>query len=167
MTAEKTLETIKEVMENGGKKEIQSGQEKDHFKEIVAYIEKTDLEYVEIQKDGRKISFRRSTATVPDRRGAEPSRADAEEEKPKFFTIRSPIVGRFHTSMGSDRPSLVMEGEHITAGQKVAIVEAMKIKKEVFSAVTGKVLKIHVRDGDAVEYGQELFSVEPQDAGGE
>ena len=157
------METIKEVMENGGKKEIQSESERDHFKEIVAYMEKTDLEYVEIQKDGRKISFRRSGAAVPDNRVPEPRPPKkVEPEKPRFSTIRSPIVGRFHSSMGSDRPSLVMEGERVTAGQKVAVVEAMKIKKEVFSAVTGRVVKIHVRDGDAVEYGQELFSVEPE-----
>ena len=43
--------------------------------------------------------------------------------------------------------------------------EGMKIKKEVFSAITGKVLKIHVRDGDVVEYGQELFTVEPRESG--
>ena len=55
----------------------------------------------------------------------------------------------------------MVEGSQVTAGQRVAIVEAMKIKKEVFSAVTGKILKILVRDGDAVEYGQELYTVEP------
>ena len=154
-------------MENGEKHEIQTESEKDHFKEIVAFIEKTDLEFVEIEKDGRKISFRRSGMAIPDKRAAAPAQTpeEPEERKPRHFTIRSPIVGRFHSSMGSDRPSLVTEDERITAGQKVAIVEAMKIKKEVFSAVTGKVVKIHVRDGDAVEYGQELFSVEPDDSG--
>ena len=83
-------------------------------------------------------------------------------EPPKVFAIRSPIVGRFYSSMGADRPPLVVEGGMVTAGQKVAIVEAMKIKKEVFSAVTGKVVKISVRDGDSVEYGQALFVVEPE-----
>ena len=151
-------------MENGEKNEIQSESEKDHFKEIVAFIEKTDLEYVEIEKDGRKISFRRSGTAIPNKNIPAPSQPEEKSEpaEARLFAIRSPIVGRFHSSMGSDRPSLVTEGEHITAGQKVAIVEAMKIKKEVFSAVTGKVMKIHVRDGDAVEYGQELFSVEPE-----
>ncbi len=144
-------------------KEIQTDSEKDQFKDILAFIEKTDLEYVEIERKGKKIMLKRSAHGVPSLHPqmSEAELAQAEEDKgPKHFMILSPIVGRFHSSMGSDRPALVVEGSHITAGQRVAIVEAMKIKKEVFSAVTGKVVKINVNDGDAVEYGQELFKIE-------
>jgi len=61
--------------------------------------------------------------------------------------------------MGRDLPALAVEGGRVTAGQKVAIVEAMKIKKEVFSAYTGKVSRVLVKNGDPVEYGQELFQI--------
>lgn len=154
-------------MENGNKEEA-ANPDRDQFKEILAYIEKTDLEYIEIEKEGRKICLKRSSGAISHGRAVPGEPAQAEEEKPKepeFFVIRSPIVGRFHSSTGSDRPALVVEGGHISAGQRVAIVEAMKIKKEVFAAVTGDVVKIHVRDGDAVEYGQELFSVKPAEPG--
>lgn len=154
-------------MENGDKEEA-SNPDRDQFKEIVAYIEKTDLEYVEIEKEGRKICLKRSSGAISHNRAVAGEPAEAGEEKPEepeLFVIRSPIVGRFHSSTGSDRPALVVEGGHISAGQRVAIVEAMKIKKEVFAAVTGDVVKIYVRDGDAVEYGQELFSVKPAEPG--
>lgn len=153
--------------ENGHKEAPAADAEREAFREILDYIEKTDLEYVEIEKDGRKICLKRSSLAIPDKKGGEaapPAEAESEEDEgANIFVIRSPIVGRFHSSMGSDRPALVVDGGNITAGQRVAIVEAMKIKKEVFSAVTGKLVKIHVRDGDAVEYGQELFSVEPSE----
>src|SRR3989338_660233 len=128
-------------MENGDKEEeVGLSPERDQFKEILSYIEKTDLEYVEIEKDGKKICLKRSGAAIPEKRAASPAPVEEtqeeENEESKFFVIRSPIVGRFHSSMVSDRPALVVEGGHITAGQRVAIVEAMKIKKEVFSAVT-------------------------------
>ena len=74
--------------------------------------------------------------------------------------IRSPIVGRFYSSNAPGAPALVVEGGKVSAGRRVAIVEAMGIKKEVFSSFTGKVARVHVRDGDAVEYGQELFTIE-------
>ena len=144
--------------------------DKDEFKEIVAYMEKTDLEFVEFEREGRKIPFRRSMAAIPASRASQAASARPEGERrdeeepsgPEAFSIRSPIVGRFHSSMGPDRPPLVVDGGLVTAGQKVAIVEAMKIKKEVFSAVTGRVLEILARDGEAVEYGQELFRVQPE-----
>ena len=152
-------------MENGDKEEI-SNPDRDQFKEVLAYIEKTDLEYVEIERDGRKICLKRSSGAIAHGHAAGVETIEAADEKPEepeLFVIRSPIVGRFHSSTGSDRPALVVEGGRISAGQRVAIVEAMKIKKEVFAAVTGDVVRIHVRDGDAVEYGQELFSVKPAD----
>jgi acetyl-CoA carboxylase biotin carboxyl carrier protein len=163
-------------MENGSEKKEQKEHKsdpllgKDHFKEILSYIEKTDLEYVQIERDGKKISLRRSNVAVPDLmtpQAAAPSDKEEKEDARKLFSIRSPIVGKFYRSMGSDLPALVVEGGVVTAGQKVAIVEAMKIKKEVFSAVTGKVLRILVKNGEAVEYGQELFSVEPEERAGD
>ncbi len=156
-------------MENGEKHDpIDS--DKDQFKEVLAYIETTDLEYVEIERNGKKICLKRSHSAFPEKSSASDQQVDSGSEKdkgPDLFIIRSPIVGRFHSSMGADRPALVVEGGHLTAGQRVAIVEAMKIKKEVFSAVTGLVKKIHVSDGDAVEYGQELFSVLADEPGSE
>lgn len=153
------------VMENIEKKERHSDHsDREYFKEILAYIDKTDLEFVQFERDGRKISFRRAVTTIVAPKAFEPAPKPEKKEEETFTysSIRSPIVGRFHSSMGSDRPALVVEGGKVVVGQRVAVVEAMKIKKEVFSAVTGMVVKISVQDGDAVEYGQELFRVEPQ-----
>ena len=137
-----------------------------HLKEILSFLETTDLEFIEIQKNGKKIVLRRSAQSLANLQKLHPQATtvakEKEQEPPQFCSIRSPIVGRFYSSMGPDRPALVVEGGMVTAGQKVAIVEAMKIKKEVFSACTGKVLRILVRDGDSVEYGQELFTVGPE-----
>lgn len=135
------------------------------LKELLDYLETTDLEFVHLEKDGKKLTLRRSCDGMELRSGAdaEAAEADSEPKGPLTQSIRSPIVGRFHSSMGADRPPLVVEGGRVTAGQKVAIVEAMKIKKEVFSAYTGRIVRIAVRDNDSVEYGQELFVVEPEE----
>ena len=39
----------------------------------------------------------------------------------------------------------------------------MKIMKDVTSSVQGRITKILVENGHAVEYGQELFWVEPEE----
>lgn len=140
------------------------------LKAVLTYLQTTDLEYVLLEKGGKKLSLRRNGDVIVSKSNgleAPPLETKAEPEAPAYFSIRSPIVGRFYSSTGADRPPFVVESGRVTAGQKVAIVEAMKIKKEVFSAVTGKILRIFVRDGDPVEYGQELFSVEPEKEEGE
>ena len=136
--------------------------EKTGIKQLLDYIETTDLEYVSLEKNGRKFSFSRSVSPTLTKNSTAVSEKSETPETPKLVSIRSPIVGRFYSATRPDRPPLVVEGGHITNGQRVAIVEAMKIRKEVFSTVTGTIVRMLLRDGDPVEYGQELYSVEPE-----
>src|SRR4051812_42856383 len=124
--------TLKETMEEHPKKSEKPAASEKHskadpvkssFQKILTYIQTTDLEYVQIEKNGTKASFRRE-GVVPNAAAAEALEVrngkKEEAEEPKYFSIRSPIVGRFHSSMGADRPPLVVEGGRVTAGQKVA-----------------------------------------------
>lgn len=146
---------------------MENEHEKDfrQLKDVLSFIETTDLEYVQIEREGKKFTFRRSADAIAVRGATSPSVDDdlpAEPAEPPAQAIKSPIVGIFFNALGPDRPPLVVEGGRVTAGQKVAVVEAMKIKKEVFSPYAGKVTRILVRDNDPVEYGQELFLVETE-----
>ena len=46
-------------------------------------------------------------------------------------------------------------------GQTLCILEAMKLMNEVKAEVEGVVRKIHVQNGQPVEFGQVLFDLEP------
>lgn len=53
----------------------------------------------------------------------------------------------------------VKEGDSVTAGQKVAILEAMKMENEIQAETSGVVTKIHVSTGDSVLEGAEIVSI--------
>ena len=55
---------------------------------------------------------------------------------------------------------LVKEGETVTAGQTVALVEAMKMEIHVHTPVGGKVSKVIGREGQTVSPGQLVLAVE-------
>ena len=153
---------------NNSESKLVNSEEKDrkNFQDVMSFIETTDLDYVQIEKEGKKIFLRKASQNLPLSNSFEQveSSKKNEPEAPKLCSIRSPIVGRFYIAAGADRPPFVVESGRVNAGQKVGIVEAMKIKKEVFSACEGRVSRILVRDGDPVEYGQELIIVEPTDS---
>ena len=67
--------------------------------------------------------------------------------------------GRYFYSVNPDAPAYVKEGDSIAAGQVVCIIEAMKLFNEIESDISGKIEKILVKNGDPVEYGQDLFLV--------
>lgn len=85
----------------------------------------------------------------------EPAGADSLGTK----VIKAPIVGTFYQSSAPDEEPFVKVGDAVSEGQVVCIIEAMKFMNEVNSEVSGTITEVLVKDGDFVEYGQELFRV--------
>jgi biotin carboxyl carrier protein len=54
---------------------------------------------------------------------------------------------------------LVEEGQEVTAGQGLAVLEAMKMENEIQAELAGRVARIHVEAGQAVEGGDLLFEL--------
>jgi len=75
--------------------------------------------------------------------------------------VKAPIVGTFYASPSPDKPLFVQEGDRVQKGQVLCILEAMKLMNEIESEVAGVVSKILVTNGSPVEYGQDLFLIEP------
>ena len=53
----------------------------------------------------------------------------------------------------------VTVGQQVNQGDKVAVIEAMKMKNTMVAARSGKVSAIAVKAGDAVEAGQVLLTI--------
>ena len=54
----------------------------------------------------------------------------------------------------------VAEGDRVEAGQKVAVIEAMKMRTSVVAHRAGRVSAVNVKEGDAVEAAQSLMRIE-------
>jgi acetyl-CoA carboxylase biotin carboxyl carrier protein len=75
--------------------------------------------------------------------------------------IKSPMVGTFYRSPAPEAPAYVEIGTHVSKGQTLCILEAMKLMNELESEVDGVVREVLVDNADPVEYGQVLFRIEP------
>lgn len=74
--------------------------------------------------------------------------------------ITSPMVGTFYRSPAPGAEVFVQEGQNISVGDPVCIIEAMKMMNEVNSQFSGKVVRILVEDGSVVQKGDKLFIIE-------
>lgn len=54
----------------------------------------------------------------------------------------------------------IEEGQAVTAGQGILVLEAMKMQNEIQAEHDGTVTKIHVQNGQAVDGGTPLFDLE-------
>ena len=55
---------------------------------------------------------------------------------------------------------LVREGDEVTAGQGIVVMEAMKMQNEMPAPKAGRVVTVSVKAGDAVATGQVLAAIE-------
>ena len=75
-------------------------------------------------------------------------------------TINAPLVGKFYSSPGPGKPSFIQEGATVNAGDKVCIVEAMKLFNEITAPVKCRIVKILAEDGKTVVKGEPLVAIE-------
>jgi acetyl-CoA carboxylase biotin carboxyl carrier protein len=77
------------------------------------------------------------------------------------ITIEAPMVGTFYRASSPTAEPYVREGDVVKEGQILCIIEAMKLMNEIETRAGGRIAKILVDNGHAVEYGQPLFLIEP------
>jgi acetyl-CoA carboxylase biotin carboxyl carrier protein len=78
-----------------------------------------------------------------------------------MVTLEAPMVGVFYRASSPTAEPYVREGDLVKEGQIVCIIEAMKLMNEIEAKTGGRVARILVENGHAVEYGQPLFLIEP------
>jgi acetyl-CoA carboxylase biotin carboxyl carrier protein len=151
------------------------------LKRLIRMVEESDIDELEIDRPlGRiRITKRRSpepipvvetlpppsssiAPPIPGPPPAEPVPATiTEEREPGLVGIVAPMVGTFFGAPAPGAKPYVSLGDAVSVGQVVCIVEAMKLMNEVQSEVSGRITRVCVENGQAVEYGQELFLVAP------
>jgi acetyl-CoA carboxylase biotin carboxyl carrier protein len=71
------------------------------------------------------------------------------------------MVGTFFAAANPESPPFVKIGDQVGPETTVCIVEAMKVFNEIPAECSGRIVAMLVQNGDAVEFGQPLFRVEP------
>jgi len=147
------------------------------LKDLIELMNQNELLELEVVEDNKKIRLKKMyeggakivpmpmagapaapAAPVAASAPAAPAAAPAAESG---VMIKSPMVGTFYRSASPETPSYVEVGDSVNGETVVCILEAMKVFNEIRAEMEGKITKILVENGEAVEYGQPLFLVEP------
>ncbi len=74
--------------------------------------------------------------------------------------ITSPMVGTCYLQAEPGSPAFVSQGDKVTEGQTILIIEAMKTMNQIPAPKSGTVKRILVEDGSPVEFGAPLMIIE-------
>ena len=141
----------------------------DDLRDLLRLITQTDITDLKLEVNGAKLRIKRgviassepvvaySTTVV----AQSVSASDDLFAPPAGTPINSPMVGTFYAAPSPKDPPYVKEGDEVHPGDVVGIVEAMKMMNEIESEIHGRVVAIHVDNGQPVEYGQLLMTIVP------
>lgn len=149
------------------------------IKELIKYIEKSDVKEFEYENGEESIYISKvgdvqqvftaapmapaaAPAAAPVAAPAAPvAEAAPAAAKPAGNEVVSPIVGTFYAAPSPGAAAFVKEGDKVSKGQTLCIVEAMKIMNEIEAEYDCKIVKIVGQNGVPVEFGETIFIVEP------
>ena len=154
------------------------------IKELIEFLREQDIAEFELERGDVKIRIKRAApeppppveriisvptpaptlhvpvtsvaSPTPNPQGAVPV---VSEKKEEFHMVKSPMVGTYYESPSPGSPPFVKPGDVIEAGQVLCIVEAMKLMNEIEADVGGEIIECLVKNGQPIEYGQDLFAV--------
>ena len=87
------------------------------------------------------------------------SQEEMPQEEVKGNKVTSPIVGTLYRKPSPDKDPFIKVGDEVQEGDILCIIEAMKMMNEIKSDFSGKVVSIDVEDGQPVEYGQHIITI--------
>ena len=144
-------------------------------KKLIELLEESDVAEIEIHEGEESVRISRASSVAPamvaapmgtpvafaqpPAAGPEPAARPANEE-PEGHVIRSPMVGTFYRAPSPGAKPFVDQGQSVTIGETLCIIEAMKILNQIESDKSGKVVEILVENGQPVEYNQPLFVID-------
>jgi acetyl-CoA carboxylase biotin carboxyl carrier protein len=141
----------------------------DEIRALIRLATESDIAELEVEGAHVKVRIRKasdaSAPGVPHASAAPPARTQEDTRsgaaEARYTPIVAPMVGTFYRSPKPDAPPFVQEGDTIDVGQTVCILEAMKLFNEIPSDIAGRLVRVLVDNGSAVEYGQPLFLLDP------
>ena len=78
-----------------------------------------------------------------------------------LHAVVAPLTGIYYASPSPGAAPYLKEGGHVSAGQVIGLIEAMKLFNEIKSDVTGTVKRLAVENGALVKAKTTLIEVEP------
>ena len=139
------------------------------IKKLIEMLQESDLKEIEVSQGDESVRILRSGLNETGENkviqqtevySAEPNiEQKIEPKKIEGNIITSPIVGTFYRKPSPDKDPFIKVGDSVEQGDVLCIIEAMKMMNEIKSDYSGKIVSIDVEDGQSVEYGQHIITI--------
>jgi acetyl-CoA carboxylase biotin carboxyl carrier protein len=130
------------------------------IKELVDNLDEFKLSELEYQNGDTKVKVSKWSDISNTSKSFEAATSNNKTEQTNVeegVPIKSPIIGTVYLAPEPGAKKFIQIGDKIKKGQTIMIVEAMKTMNHVSATSEGIVKNILVKDGQPVEFGQNLI----------
>ncbi len=137
-------------------------------KKLIELLEESGIAELEIKEGEESVRISRqipsivqAVAPVAAPLAAAPLAPTAEVAEPeRGHQVKSPMVGTFYGAASPTSGPFVTQGQQVSVGDTLCIIEAMKMMNQIEADKAGKISSILIEDGSPVEFDQVLFIIE-------
>jgi acetyl-CoA carboxylase biotin carboxyl carrier protein len=139
------------------------------IKKLIEMLQESDLKEIEVSQGDESVRILRDRFVQtnenkiiqqPEVFSVEPEiQQKIETSKAEGNVITSPIVGTFYRKPSPDKDPFIRVGDTVEKGDVLCIIEAMKMMNEIKSDFSGKIVSINLEDGEPVEFGQSIITI--------
>ena len=129
----------------------------EELQQIIRLLKEEGLTEITISNGEKRITVRQEGAARLLPRTAE---SEAEEREEEANVITAPLLGTFYSRPSPEEDPFVNEGDQVSPGDTLCIIDAMKVMNEIKAEFPAKIVKVLVEDGDPLQYGQPMFQFE-------
>lgn len=140
------------------------------IKKLIELLEESGIAELEIKEGEESVRISRQPSTVVQTVAAAPAplaaaatAATAASDAPEPVTghqVKSPMVGTFYAAASPSSGPFVTQGQQVSVGDTLCIIEAMKMMNQIEADKAGTVQSILVENGAPVEFDQVLFVID-------
>lgn len=129
---------------------------KEENMKVIAYESGDDEIYLEA------FDHDRGEATPVKKKSSSPASSGSSSD---LVDIKANQIGTFYSQPEEDSDeSFVSVGDSVEAGDQIGLIETMKIFNELVVDQAGVIDEILVSNGEAVEFGQVIMRLRPEEA---
>ena len=141
-------------------------------KKLIELLEESGIAELEIKEGEESVRISRQTTVTQIAAPAAPVVAAAPvaaaappvpatpAAAPRGHHVKSPMVGTYYGASSPTSEPFVIEGQQVSVGDTLCIIEAMKMMNQIESDKAGTIRKILIENGSPVEFDEIMFIIE-------
>ena len=140
-------------------------------KKLIELLEESGIAELEIKEGEDSVRISRQTTVIQNATPvamapavaapeAPAAKAPIAAQEPRGHHVKSPMVGTYYGAASPTSSPFVKEGQSVSVGDTLCIIEAMKMMNQIEADKSGIIRSILVENGSPVEFDQILFIIE-------